>query len=81
MSQLAEQARVLLLRDGAERAARRATRIGAYLEGVIADGAEPSAALLMEFNAAYAVAEKAKLEYDYAASTRGNGESDGPRDA
>lgn len=61
----------MLLGDGATRAARRAARLGAYVEQVMADGGEPSASLLEEFNAAYAVAEAAKLEYAFAASKSG----------
>jgi hypothetical protein len=61
----------MLQRDMARRAAVRAGRLGDHIRRILDDGGEPTPELLAEFNAAYAIAETSKLEFDFTASPEG----------
>lgn len=64
MSDVAERVRQVLLaqKHGADRAAARAERLGAYLESVWDSGGEPTRALVNEYLSACRKAEVALLE-------------------
>lgn len=63
MSSVAESVRQVLLSSAAQKSAKRAARLGAYVQRVIDAGDEPSGELLHEFDRAYARAELQQLEY------------------
>jgi len=62
MSQVAEQARLLLLADMSRRAVRRAERLGAHIERIFEAGGEPSDSLVAEYLGACCTAEVLLLE-------------------